>query len=203
MTLNNMDLYFINKGFMVIRKYNSSTKEYEFQLSKNGIKKKYYWKYDMRVEDFEQYQKESMDAMIKDFNEKAVIDNAYKMACNSLFGSIDSGYVYNPNMDIPSLYPQTRSIKDYNKAYNELNDYIDKKVRNMLEIPELNNRTLKIKDVIFNDPATIVFWNDGTKTVVKAVNEDFDREKGLAIAITKKFFGNKGNYYNNVKKWLK
>jgi hypothetical protein len=58
-----------------------------------------------------------------------------------------------------------------------------------------------IKNVIFNDPATIVFWADGTKTVVKAVDEPFDKEKGLAMAICKKIFGNKGNYFNHIKKW--
>ena len=61
---------------------------------------------------------------------------------------------------------------------------------------------MTIVKVIFNDPATIVFWMDGTKTVVKAHNEPFDKEKGLAMAITKKFFGNEGNYYNKIKKWL-
>jgi len=61
----------------------------------------------------------------------------------------------------------------------------------------------QIKKVIFNDPATIVFWSDGSKTIVKAQNgEVYDPEKGLAMAITKKWFGNKGNYYNNIKKWL-
>lgn len=60
-----------------------------------------------------------------------------------------------------------------------------------------------IKNVIFNPPATIVFWEDGTKTVVKAENEAFDPEKGLAMAITKKVLGNKGNYFETVKKWTK
>lgn len=59
-----------------------------------------------------------------------------------------------------------------------------------------------IKDVIFNNPATIVIWADGTKTVVKAENEVFDPEKGLAMAISKKFFGNKGNYFKVFKKWI-
>ena len=59
-----------------------------------------------------------------------------------------------------------------------------------------------IKKVIFNDPATIVFWDDGTKTVVKAENEPFDPEKGLAMAIAKNALGNKGDYYNEFKKWL-
>lgn len=61
----------------------------------------------------------------------------------------------------------------------------------------------KIKNVIFNDPATIVFWTDGTKTVVKAQDGDiFDPEKGLAMAIAKKALGNKANYCNELKKWL-
>ena len=65
------------------------------------------------------------------------------------------------------------------------------------------NKQPKIKDVIFNEPATIVFWSDGTKTVVKAENEPFDREKGLAMAIAKKHLGNKGNYFETFKKFIK
>ena len=60
----------------------------------------------------------------------------------------------------------------------------------------------EIKNVIFNPPATIVFWDDGTKTVVKAQNgEYFDPEKGLSMAIAKKYFGNKGHYFEEIKKW--
>lgn len=60
-----------------------------------------------------------------------------------------------------------------------------------------------ITKVIFNDPATIVMWKDGTKTVVKAgEGEIFDPEKGLAMAISKKALGNKGSYYDIFKKWL-
>lgn len=63
--------------------------------------------------------------------------------------------------------------------------------------------TINIKNVIFNDPATIVFWSDGSKTVVKAQDgEPYDAEKGLAMAISKKALGNKGNYCNVFKKWL-
>ena len=61
-----------------------------------------------------------------------------------------------------------------------------------------------IKKVIFNKPATIVFWRDGSKTVVKMNGKDkkFDPEKGLAMAIAKKCLGNKGNYYNTFTKFL-
>lgn len=62
--------------------------------------------------------------------------------------------------------------------------------------------TASITKVIFNPPATIVLWNDGTKTVVKTQNgEVFDPEKGLAMAISKKALGNKGNYFEQIKKW--
>jgi hypothetical protein len=59
-----------------------------------------------------------------------------------------------------------------------------------------------IERVIFNNPATIVFWSDNTKTVVKAQDEEFDKEKGLAMAIAKKALGNQGNYFEEFKKWL-
>ena len=60
----------------------------------------------------------------------------------------------------------------------------------------------EIKNVIFNDPATIVFWTDGTKTVVKCQEGDeFDPEKGLTMAIAKKVYSNKGSYCNVIKKW--
>ena len=60
-----------------------------------------------------------------------------------------------------------------------------------------------IKKVIFNYPATIVLWSDGSKTVVKCQDGDiYDPEKGLAMAISKKAIGNKGNYCNEFKKWL-
>lgn len=63
--------------------------------------------------------------------------------------------------------------------------------------------TASIEKVIFNNPATIVIWKDGTKTVVKRQKgERWDKEKGLAMAIVKKVFGNKGNYCNQFKKWI-
>ena len=60
-----------------------------------------------------------------------------------------------------------------------------------------------IKQVIFHDPATIVYWTDGTRTVVKCKDGDiYDPEKGLAMAISKKALGDKVNYHNVFKQWL-
>lgn len=60
----------------------------------------------------------------------------------------------------------------------------------------------KIKQVLYKNPATIVFWNDGSKTVVKCQENDvYDSEKGLAMAIIKRVCGNTGNYYKGFKRW--
>lgn len=68
---------------------------------------------------------------------------------------------------------------------------------------DVGKRILDIDKVIFSNPATIVFWTDGEKTVVKAQNgEPYDPEKGLAMAISKRALGNKGNYCNVLNKHL-
>ena len=56
-----------------------------------------------------------------------------------------------------------------------------------------------IAKVIYNPPATVIYWKDGTKTVVKCSDHDLDEgrlspETGLVYAITKKVLGNTGNY---------
>lgn len=61
----------------------------------------------------------------------------------------------------------------------------------------------KVTRVIFNDPATIVFWNDGTKTVVKCSPGDtYSKETGLAMAIAKKCLGNRRDFYETFKLWI-
>ena len=72
-----------------------------------------------------------------------------------------------------------------------------------IKVPSRRQNAMNsITNVIFNNPATIVFWSDGTKTVVKCdEREEFDPEEGLAMAICKKYFG--GGFYNDIfKKWI-
>lgn len=104
-----------------------------------------------------------------------------------------------------------KSLLDAYRTQREIYEYLNndiEQIRN-LDIASLYPSTMPVprtptpENVIFNDPATIVFWKDGTKTVVKATYEDFDPEKGLAMAISKKALGNKRDYYNVFKKWLK
>lgn len=68
-----------------------------------------------------------------------------------------------------------------------------------------NNLADMIVDVIYHDPATIVKWKDGTKTVVKCQKDKgdvYNPEQGLAMCIVKKICGNKGNYNDIFTKWL-
>lgn len=100
------------------------------------------------------------------------------------------------------LYEKMMEAKEQGKQIHMVRKNGMSQVEKLKE--ELNMRFgfMCIKDVIFNDPATIVFWSDGSKTIVKAHNEEFDPEKGLAMAICKKLYGNKGNFNNLFKKWI-
>ena len=54
------------------------------------------------------------------------------------------------------------------------------------------------KTVIFNPPATIVYWEDGEKTIVKCMDGDeFSPEVGLAMCLAKYIFGKR------YKKWFR
>lgn len=69
------------------------------------------------------------------------------------------------------------------------------------EIGKRKTNTLpKINKVIFNDPATIVLWADGTKTVVKCFEGDvYTKWAGLAFCICKKMMGD--NFHKDFRRW--
>lgn len=59
-----------------------------------------------------------------------------------------------------------------------------------------------IKEVIFNDPVTVVNWADGKKTIVRCQEGDtYDKRTGLLLCIAKRVFGNKGRYNDVLNKW--
>ena len=103
----------------------------------------------------------------------------------------------------------TFQFKSYNIYWDkEHNCFINKPYyRGMLNTAHAKEATAMnaavIKNVIFAPPATIVYWSDGSKTVVKCSEKDvFDPEKGLAMAIAKRCGGNKGNYYKEIQNWV-
>ena len=60
----------------------------------------------------------------------------------------------------------------------------------------------KPKKVIYHDPATIVYWNDGTKTVVKCdLRDTYSKESGLALCYMKKMLGSSRAFNDVLKEW--
>lgn len=126
---------------------------------------------------------------------------AQKIAMNSIYGTLGA------KKSLREIYDYI--VNDVESTKKQYDEWIERNCNTaymqvMAATTHRKSAIPEIKDVIFNDPATIVFWADGTKTVVKATNEVlFDQEKGLTMAITKKLYGNKGNYFNKIKKWIK
>lgn len=106
-------------------------------------------------------------------------DDVYGIRANAIFGPCihDNAYV----MD----YINFGGVERHGLLLTYMVDYINK-----LENKDLEPQPFfqpKIEKVIFNKPATIVFWDDETKTIVKCSNEDtYSKETGLAMCICKK-----------------
>lgn len=93
----------------------------------------------------------------------------------------------------------TMLVNDQNKEEKEMTDYrtisstkiTTRDINAKLNLPVSFMPIPMITKIIFNNPATIVFWADGTKTVVKCMEgQEFNEYYGVACAIMKRFFGN-------------
>lgn len=88
-------------------------------------------------------------------------------------------------------------VNDVNRALSKL---IFKSGEPYVIYPK-ENLIPPIEKIIFNPPATIVFWDDGEKTVVKCKESDeFDYECGLAFAIAKRYFGSRSEFKKAIGK---
>lgn len=74
-----------------------------------------------------------------------------------------------------------------------------KKVKKDEIIKEEDRKFIPTDDIvkiIFNGNATIIYWKDKTKTVVKCADDEvYDPEKGLAMAFAKKALGNRFGWW--------
>ena len=139
------------------------------------------------------------------------VERARKLAMNSIFGGYgtmvkigeEDQFKAITDRDITKMYPTTMFTPEYFARCYFDTDSLWPKVNPNLKKSWGKPALPEIDHVIFNNPATIVFWKDNTKTVVKAnAGEPYDPEKGLAMAMVKKVSGNKGNYYNAIRKEL-
>lgn len=213
MTMQNMCDYLSTKGFIVRKRYDSGTKAYVFDVVKgvHGVRKYFKYPVDVKPVVRDRIQREFLDDIIKQFNmeqkEKGekMKNNGIKWRVEEITSQTDmDGFAFYAHLvGTPDglFIGSMRDIKD--DIQERLNGEATLDIRWPKQNPFVRQGLPAIKKVIFNEPATIVLWADDTKTVVTCQNGDvFDPEKGLAMAITKKTLGNKGNYCNEIKKWL-
>lgn len=106
---------------------------------------------------------------------------------NSFFDEIDEF--------MQTIYKELEQEINNSFLENELDeDEIDNDLNLIRMIEELEAEEqydyLAFEKIIFNNPATIVIWADGTRTVVKACKEDkFDKGVGLKTALLQRVFG--------------
>ena len=85
---------------------------------------------------------------------------------------------------------------------------VEKKLLGTVKIKyndQVTKNPLSIDHVIFSGPATIVFWADGDKTIVKCKpGDEYSYDVGIAMATLKKIFGDSYSVYkNDVKRKIK
>lgn len=81
---------------------------------------------------------------------------------------------------------------DLGKQLETDTDKLLEMFENYLGVKRKENTMMAPDRVLFSGPATIVFWPDGTKTVVKCAEGDdviFDRKTAIMWCFMKKMFG--------------
>ena len=103
------------------------------------------------------------------------------------YNSFLTGYV-NPLQTVSitsSSDPNLEIVLDSTILNSYLNDNI--------KIPEVDR-------IIYNDPVTIVFWKDGTKTKVRCAKDAvFDKYNGFLAALGIKIYGNNSKLQKMIK----
>lgn len=79
---------------------------------------------------------------------------------------------------------------------------LQKEARHRMYNTYSKNLVATIDHVVFNGPATIIFWKDGTKTVLKChEGDEYSAVTGFALCMLKGILGNQG-YHDLCENWL-
>jgi hypothetical protein len=126
---------------------------------------------------------------------------------DDIYASFPNGAVitpltkYNTSLDVVTIDPPgTTSLKVHLSPIRS-DTILNYGIRDE-EVTKLTMLEWKLipKKVIFNGPATVVMWQDGTKTVVKKTEDDTDdREKAVMFAIIKKACGSRAKMNRYLK----
>lgn len=113
-------------------------------------------------------------------------------------GSVNSPHTFDGVVDNP--VPGSSKVDWGVKIVFKKSDSLDASTIKKGTLPHMN---MKVKNVIFSGPATIVFWKDGTKTVTKCrEGETYSKEAGLAMCFMKKAIGDRTKFQKVMKKWI-
>ena len=86
--------------------------------------------------------------------------------------------------------PRKEILSKMKPLPRDIVNYCENDVLMTMKVAKTKNfYSLNVSKIIFNPPATIVFWEDGTKTVVKCSAEDeFSEYYGFLVALGKKVY---------------
>ena len=103
--------------------------------------------------------------------------------------SLGTHYLLDPEQVVAISKPVfQRMLNACSKARKDVHNYMQKDS----EFTSRIHRQFQFapKEIIYNDAATIVYWTDGTKTVVKCnENDEYSEYAGFVAAVAKKMYG--------------
>ena len=96
------------------------------------------------------------------------------------------------HVDTDGMRFDCKDVESAEVLTNRINNLSNKKTKDLAISSNSLYNTFEVKDILVNGPATIVFWADGTKTVVKCGHDDsYDIEKAVAMCFMKKALGSR------------
>ena len=151
--------------------------------------------------------RDSVRFIVKDYTGPTIPDKTYvKMNCNVIIRDIED--LDTVNIKCNSVYGECDE-EETDMSKKEINEESYAReaaaaIRKGMQEWKQHRDQMKapvvpaIMDIKFNGPATIIFWSDGTKTVVKQNENEpyFDKEKAIAMAVLKKSYP--GNAYHKL-----
>lgn len=86
-------------------------------------------------------------------------------------------------------------VKEVKQGNKKENNYVKDYLKSITSVKD-------VEKVVFNPPATIIFWKDGDITSSKCHSQDkYDTIVGYSLALTKKLFKNTTHMVSHVEKW--
>lgn len=134
---------------------------------------------------------------------------AYKMMTHNTMPKFDVGDIVTVPYDHGKKYWTVLAVRTNQIDMRATYDLVSEKMVTLHNVPEgditlikyptqkkekltMNSR-YEVKKILYNGPATIVYWADGEKTVVKCMDTDtFDPMAGFCAALAKRVYSSTG-----------